>query len=124
VLTSVSGNWVSVSGATVLTIPSIDVIFVSSSGVAAVSTTLTNDATIRFFDYAEYHATSGVVTSSVLTIHHNSTKIYSVNMATSTSADLLFMPDIPLVLISGDTVKLAFSNPDSCDYTTRLLARR
>jgi len=138
VLTSVSGNWVSVSGSTVLTSISGNAItfghtpgWVNVATSGALALTYRNDATPRFFEYAEYHATSGAVSSSSpLLVQHISSdsgyviNMYSLHMESSTTTDVFYQPDNPMILVSGDAVKMMWANLDTRDYYARIMTRR
>jgi hypothetical protein len=144
VVTSISGNWVSISGAylasgQVVSISgnavTMTLSYVTGSasavGSGAVSLTYTNDATPRFFEYAEYHATSGAVLSGApLKIQHISSDsgysitMYSLTMETSATSDVFYQPDNPVILDSGGGIKITWANPDACAYYARIMTRR
>jgi hypothetical protein len=144
VVTSISGNWVSISGAylasgqvvsisgnVVVTVLGYIPSAVSAVGSGAVSLTYTNDGTPRFFEYAEYHATSGAVLSGApLKIQHISSDsgysitMYSLTMETSATSDVFYQPDNPVILDSGGGIKITWANPDACAYYARIMTRR
>ena len=132
VIAKVSGDTViaKISGDTVTVIGSPTSLSVWSSGAGAVATTLSNTNT-NYLSYVEYSATSGVTTSSEFYITHTMAgyagypvKILSLNMATDATSSLLFTPDTPMILLSGDQVSIVYSNPNSCSWNTRIVAVR
>ena len=128
VVTSVSGNWINISGESIVQSYTVD--SVNAVGSGAITLTYTNNATPRFFEYAEYHATSGaVVSSSPLLVQHISSNsgyvinMYSLHMESSATTDVFYQPDNPMILGSGDAVKISWSNLDACAYYVRITTR-
>lgn len=127
VLTSVSGNIVKVSGESVYNIINVDKVSAIGSGAIALTYTA---AEPRYFEYAEYHATSGIDTSNTpLVINHISsesgytTTMYSLDIDTSTT-DLFYQPDNPMILMSGDGIKIVWDNVSAVAYYARITTRR
>ncbi|HPE06196.1 MAG TPA: hypothetical protein PLW50_00545 [Smithellaceae bacterium] len=125
---SVSGNVVNISGEYVYNIINVDRVSAVGSGAVSLTYTATEP---RYFEYAEYHATSGIDTSNNLfVINHVSAEsgysvvMYSLDMKTSAATDLFYQPDSPMVLMSGDGVKLVWDNASSVAYYARITTRR
>lgn len=128
--TEVSGSWVSVSGSTVVTIPEYNTVEAAAAGSGALNLTL-SVADTCVVDYATYHGDVAVVTSSelYLQLQHGTstgfyTKIVSVDMARHQVSNVYWTPDAELWLTSGDSINMAFSNPDTCNYGAAIRVRR
>jgi hypothetical protein len=133
-----SGNWVNVSGNPVFvyisggsvatTSPAIDGVrvLVSSNGVVAISSVVTTVG--KYLEWVTWHTTSAAATSAefYVTVQDTSsvafkTKVLSINLAERSTKDLFFQPDNRLLLISGSTVFVDYSNPESLVYGCEIM---
>jgi len=133
VVTDISGQsvFVYISGGDITAIADIIPYKASAmgSGAIALATVAGQEA---YLDYVEYHGNSACTVASSGTefvISHTVEsgvviKIYSVDMGVNTIQDLAFYPDAPTVLMSGETVSIAWSNPETVAYYARIITRR
>jgi len=133
VVTTVSGQavFVYISGGDITAVADIIPYKASGmgSGAIALATVAGQEA---YLDYVEYHGNSACTVASSGTefvVSHNVEsgvviKIYSVDMGVNTVKDLAFYPDAPTVLMSGETVSVAWSNPETVAYYARIITRR
>ena len=133
VVTSVSGEsvFVYISGGSIATAPSIVPVWTTatSSGVLDLTTPAAQEA---YLDYVEYHGASACTVSSAgaeFTVDHNTVEgyvfnVFAVDMGVNTVKDLVYYPDTPTVLVSGDYVQVAFQNPEAVSCYVRLMTRR
>jgi hypothetical protein len=81
-----------------------------------------------FLQYVEYHALSGNVVSSAITVYKNSTQGYSsvlLNQNTAGVTDLLYTPPYsPLMLLSGDGVSVRGGNSNNILWDTLIVFGR
>jgi hypothetical protein len=130
-VTSISGNEIinSVSGNVVYVTPSAsDYAFqwTSDGGAVEISSIVTAGGTS--LEWVSFHMTSGAATSSefyITTMQISNevykTKIISVNPDTTSAYDIFYQPDNRLVLMSGATVMVMYSNPDARSYGCEMM---
>jgi len=130
VVTSVSGNAVFtyISGGTVTTTHSLPGHTVNVSGAAAIAISSVITTVGTYLEWVTLHMTSGAVTSAEFytTIQQISsaaflTKTMSVNPAATTSFDIFYQPDSPIMLLSGAVVQVIYSNPDTRAYGCQVM---
>lgn len=133
VVTSISGEsvFVYISGGSITTAPSISPVWTTatSSGVLDLTTPAAQEA---YLDYVEYHGASACTISSAgveFTVDHKTVEgytfnVFAVDMGANTVKDLVYYPDTPTVLVSGDAVEVKFTNPEGIVWTSRIMTRR
>jgi hypothetical protein len=79
-----------------------------------------------FLQYFEYHALSGNVVSSAITVYKNSSQGYSsviLSQNTAGVTDLIYTPPYtPLMLLSGDSIAVRCGNSNNIQFNTLIVA--
>ena len=127
---TVSGNavFVYISGGSIAATYSLagHTVNVSGDAAIAISSVITTAGTC--LEWVTLHMTSGAVTSAEFytTIQQISsaafkTKTMSVNPAATTTFDVFYQPDNPIILLSGAVVEVIYSNPDTRAYGCQVM---
>ena len=100
--------------------------FASGNTAISLSTVPADDA---YLDYVAYHGDAAATAPENLTVNHTMIEggvynIFTVNMGANAIQDLVYYPDTPTVLISGDTVQVAYPNVSGIAWNVRILTRR
>ena len=130
-----SGSYVSVSGALIISSGTVTLeTFSSLTWRSSQNTYLSSYygvvTTPTYLRYVEYHGTSATLTSSAFTVTHATaqgfnTLLINQNMSVSNGiTDLVYIPANAYLLISGDSISIYFSNPNSVTCATRIVTGR
>ena len=101
---------------------------INVTGAAAIAASVTVPASVTYrLISVTMHADAAATTSEDFTVTLNAnagaaydTLLYSLDLSAASTVDLLWQPDVPLLLEGGDAIDVAFANTDTDTYGVQI----
>lgn len=121
-----ANSGVDIGDVDVLTVGTASKTVATGAGAIAASHAISSQSVI---DHVSVHFDTAPTTSQNLTVTINATDgaaydtvIFTVNPSLSSATDILYQPDGPVHLFTGDSVDVAFTNTDARTYGVRIVS--